>query len=54
MKKQPVEKIHVSPIFAQNIDVSTNLIIGVRFLGKVCPKSCIFISIATLHYVAII
>jgi hypothetical protein len=42
LKKQLVEKIPISPIFAQNIDVSINLIIFVSFLGKVCPKSCIF------------
>jgi hypothetical protein len=56
LKKQQVEKIPISPIFVQNIDVSINLAIGVSFLRKVCPKSCIvfqklhcFPKVATPH-----
>ncbi len=41
LKKQLVEKVHVSPISMQINDALINLIIGVNFLGKVCPKSCI-------------
>jgi hypothetical protein len=41
LKKQQVEKIPISPISVQNIDVSINLAIGVSFLRKVCPKNCI-------------
>jgi hypothetical protein len=38
LKKQLVEKVLVSLIFTQNIDVSINLVIRVSFLEKVCLK----------------
>jgi hypothetical protein len=39
LKKQLVGKIPVRPNFVQNNDVSINLVIGVSFLRKECPKS---------------
>jgi hypothetical protein len=38
LKKQPVEKVFVSPILMQTNDVSVHLVIGVIFSKKVCPK----------------
>jgi len=43
LKMQLVGNLLVSPNFTRINDVSVNLIIGVNFLRKVCPKSCIIL-----------
>jgi hypothetical protein len=43
LKMQLVGNLLVSPNFTRSNDVSVNLIIGVNFLRKVCPKSCIIL-----------
>jgi len=39
--RQLVKNQFVSPNFMRNNDISINRIMGVDFLGPICPKSCV-------------
>jgi hypothetical protein len=45
LKRKLVGNLLVSPNSVQSNDVSINLIIGVNFLRKICPKSCNFLQV---------
>ncbi len=48
LKRKLVGNLLVSPSFVWINDVLINLIIGVSFLRKVCPKSCIILQVLSL------
>jgi hypothetical protein len=48
LKKHLVEEVFVSPIPMQTNDVSVNLVIGVIFTEKVCPKGHIVFQASPL------